>query len=327
MDTLRTLLARSPNLVGICCVIGAMASFTTQDSAVKWLSGGYPLHQIILTRAGVAMIVTLLVFVPLEGSSYRQLRTSRLALHLLRGLGIVVANLCFFTGLATLPLGEATAIFFVAPLLITIFSVLMLGERVEASRWGAVAIGLTGVAVVLRPGAEVFRLVSLLPLAAATAYALVQITTRLIGKQDKASTMAFYIQFTFVVVSASIGLAFGDGRHANPDNPTVDFLFRAWAWPSAHDWLVMTGAGLLSGIGGYLISQGYRQAEAGLVAPFEYIALPLAIFWSVFLFQEWPDWLAWLGMALIACSGAYSAYSESRKSRNADFAQPQPRNR
>lgn len=327
MDTLRTLLARSPNLVGICCVIGAMASFTTQDSAVKWLSGGYPLHQIILTRAGVAMIVTLLVFVPLEGSSYRQLRTSRLALHLLRGLGIVVANLCFFTGLATLPLGEATAIFFVAPLLITIFSVLMLGERVEASRWGAVAIGLTGVAVVLRPGAEVFRLVSLLPLAAATAYALVQITTRLIGKQDKASTMAFYIQFTFVVVSASIGLAFGDGRHTNPDNPTVDFLFRVWAWPSAHDWLVMTGAGLLSGIGGYLISQGYRQAEAGLVAPFEYIALPLSIFWSVFLFQEWPDWLAWLGMALIACSGAYSAYSESRKSRNADFAQPQPRNR
>ena len=318
---LRDLLANFPNLVGIGCVIGAMTSFTTQDSAIKWLSGSYPLHQIILTRAIVALVLTLAVFVPLEGN-YGHLRTRRLLLHVLRGLGIVIANLCFFTGLATLPLGEATALFFVAPLLITVFSVLMLGERVEGSRWGAVAIGLTGVVVVLRPGAEVFRLVSLLPLAAATAYALVQITTRLIGKQDKASTMAFYIQLTFVVVSGGIGLVFGDGRYADPDNPTVDFLFRAWVVPTSQDLFIMAGAGMLSGIGGYLVSQGYRQAEAGLVAPFEYVALPLSIFWSVFLFQDWPDLFAWCGIALIACAGIYSIYSESGKSRNSARAQP-----
>ena len=321
MSKLRNLFANSPNLVGICCVIGAMISFTTQDSAIKWLSGSYPLHQIILTRASVALVLTLLIFVPLEGS-YGHLRTRRLLLHVLRGLGIVVANFCFFTGLATLPLGEATAIFFVAPLLITVFSVLLLRERVAASRWGAVAIGLSGVIVVLRPGAEVFRWVSLLPVAAATAYALVQITTRLIGKQDKASTMAFYIQLTFVVVSGGIGLVFGDGRYANPDNPTVDFLFRAWTVPTVQDLWIMAGAGMLSGIGGYLVSQGYRQAEAGLVAPFEYVALPLSIFWSVFLFQDWPDLFAWCGIALITCAGIYSVYSESVKSRNRVLAPP-----
>jgi drug/metabolite transporter (DMT)-like permease len=102
------------NLLGIVCVIGAVVTFTTQDMAIKWISGDYPLHEIVLVRALVALILTLSILVPLEGG-YRNLRTTRLPLHLLRGLAVVIANMAFFTGLATLPLGEATAIFFVAP--------------------------------------------------------------------------------------------------------------------------------------------------------------------------------------------------------------------
>ena len=103
--------AQSPTLIGIVCAVGAVITFSTQDMAVKWLSGDYPLHEIILFRATVAMILTLSIFVPLEGG-YRNLRTRRLPLHLLRGLAVVIANMTFFTGLASLPLGEATAIFF-----------------------------------------------------------------------------------------------------------------------------------------------------------------------------------------------------------------------
>ncbi len=85
------------NHLGIACVIGAVVTFTTQDMAIKWLSGDYPLHEIILARALVALTLTLSILVPLEGG-YRNLRTKRLPLHLLRGLAVVIANMTFFTG-------------------------------------------------------------------------------------------------------------------------------------------------------------------------------------------------------------------------------------
>ena len=319
-------LSDKTNLIGMICVMGAVFTFSTQDMAIKWISGDYPLHQIVLTRASIGLLLTLAIFVPLEGG-YANLLTKRLGLHFLRGLSVVIANMAFFTGLATLSLAEATAIFFVAPLLITALSVPFLGEKVGTRRWAAVFVGLSGVVVMLRPGGEVFQAATLLPLAAAFAYALLQIMTRKICKTEKASTMAFYIQITFIFVSSSVGLLFGDGRYTDPNNPTVDFLLRAWVWPSLGDFLIMAGVGCLSGVGGYLISQAYRIAEAGLVAPFEYVALPLAVFWSITLFGDWPDSVAWLGIFLIAGSGLYTFYRETVRGRPNVLNRPMPRNR
>ncbi len=314
------------NLVGIACVIGATITFTTQDMAIKWLSGDYPLHEIIFFRAVVAITLTLAILVPLEGG-YQNLRTKRLPLHLLRGLAVVIANMAFFTGLATLPLGEATAIFFIAPLLITLLSVPLLGERVGLRRWMAVLVGLGGVAVMLRPGSESFQLAFLLPLAAALAYALMQIMTRKLGISEKASTLAFYIQFMFVAVSGAIGLTLGDGALSGGGDPSLEFLLRAWVWPGTKDAMIMLAIGCLSGSGGYLISQAYRISEAALVAPFEYLALPLAVFWSIFLFGDWPDPLSWIGISLIAGAGIYVFYRETVLGRRVILKRPIFRNR
>lgn len=291
--------------------MGAMFAFTTQDMAIKWLSGDYALHQIVFFRAVVAITLTLAVLVPLEGG-YKILRSRRLPLHFLRAFMVVIANMTFFTGLAVLPLGEATAIFFVAPLLITALSVPFLRERVGPHRWFAVFAGLCGVIVMLQPGGQGFQAAALLPLAAAFAYAMLNILTRKIGVAEKASTMAFYIQISFIAVSAAIGLAFGKGTYASPDRPLLDFLLRAWIWPPMDDLAIMTVVGLLNGVGGYLISQGYRVAEAGLLAPFEYIALPLAVFWGVLIWGDWPAITTWIGILLIAGGGLYVFYRETR---------------
>jgi drug/metabolite transporter (DMT)-like permease len=302
--------AGAPGALGIACIIGATITFTTQDMTIKWLSGDYPLHQIVFTRALVAIILTLAILVPLEGGLHI-LRTKQLKLHLFRGLAVVVANMTFFTGLAAIPLGEATAIFFIAPLFITMLSVPVLGERVGIQRWLAVVIGLIGVAVMLRPGSDGFQLAFLLPLAAAFAYALLQISTRKLGIAESAVTMAFFIQLTFVVVSGAIGLAFGDGAWSGTGDPSLEFLLRAWVWPAPRDAMIMLGIGVLSAMGGYLISQGYRLTEAGLAAPFEYLALPLAVFWSVMIWGDWPDALSWLGIALIVGAGLFVFYRET----------------
>jgi drug/metabolite transporter (DMT)-like permease len=128
--------------------------------------------------------------------------------------------------------------------------------------------------------------------------------------------MAFYAQLMFIVVSALIGLLVGDGRFAVDDNPTLNFLLRAWVWPSDRDLILLAGVGTLSGIGAYLISQGYRITEASLVAPFEYAALPSAMAWSILFFGDWPDNWSWLGITLILGAGLYAFFQSNVQGRN-----------
>ena len=294
--------------------------------AIKFISGDYALHQVMMTRSIVAILFTLLIFVPIDGG-FKYLRTQRLGLHLLRGFGIVIANLCFFTALISMPLAEVKAIFFIAPLLITALSVFLIGEKVGLRSWVAVLVGLLGVIIMLRPGSGFFNPASILPLVAALAYALVQIMTRKIGENEKASTMAFYIQLNFVAVSGLMGLIFGDGHLADPSQPTLNYLFRPWTVPSWGDGMIIIGIGLINGLAAYFISQAYRISKAGIIAPFEYVALPLSIFWSITIFGDWPDILSWLGMVLIAGAGLYVFYNESVQGRKNDLYRPIPRNR
>lgn len=301
---------RAPNNAGgIYCIVAGMAVITAQDSAVKWLSSDYALHQIMLSRAVIGLFIVLAIL-KLEGGLHL-LRTRRLGWHLVRGGLIVVANMAFFLAVAAMPLAEAVAIFFVAPLFITALSVPFLRERVGARRWTAVLAGLAGVAVMTRPGAEIFAWTALLPVVAALSYASMQILTRKLGATSSAGAMSFHIQTTFIAVSLAIGLAVGDGRFAGTGDASLDFLLRAWSWPAAADLWLFGWCGIASGCGGWLLSQAYRLGEAGAVAPFEYVALPMAMAWGFAVWGEWPDGTAFAGMALILGAGLYALRRET----------------
>ena len=293
-------------------MVCAWVCFSCQDMAIKWISGDYALHQITLTRSLIGLAFTLLIFMPMEGG-YSLIKTRQPVKQILRGLLIVLSNMTFFTAIVVISLGEAMATFFVAPLLITVLSVLVLKESVGWRRWTAIAIGFVGVLFILKPASSAFQVAGLLPLIAALCYALAQITARKMGQIESASTLAFYIQIVFVVVSILIGVSIGDGRYAGTDNPSLEFLFRHWRWPEGFDLWIFLFIGVLSGIGAYLISQGYRLCEAGLAAPFEYVALPLAVMWSIVIWGELPDFYAWLGIAMIGGAGLYIFYRETVK--------------
>lgn len=300
----------SKNLIGILSALGASFFFSFNDMAIKLLSGDYALHQVVLIRSIIGMTVLFAVIVPLEGG-FGILRTNRLFMHILRGLCVVIANMTFFFALAAMPLADAVAIFFVSPLVITVFSVIFLGEKVGPRRWVAVAMGLVGVVVMMRPASSSFQIVALLPLVSALAYASLHILTRKIGGTEKAGTMTFYLQLTFIFVSAAIGLLIGDGRFAGSGDPSLDFLLRDWVWPATSDYWIFILIGIGSTFGGYLISQAYRCCEAGLAAPFEYVGVILAIFWGVFVFDEWPDSVAWIGISLIVGGGLFMLWREA----------------
>ncbi len=295
-------------LTGIACVAGAVSFFALQDAIIKWMSGDYPLHEIVLVRASLAIVVTLFVM-RLEGGLHL-LFSARPLMHLARGLLLLVANSSFFLALAVMPLADATAIFFIAPLLITGLSAAFLGERVGPRRWAAVGVGLVGVLAIVRPGGDAVRLAALLPLVAAAAYAVLQIVTRRLGATDRASTMAFYVQATFILASAGVYLVAGDGRFAAGDDASLDFLLRAWVIPERDDLLLMLGIGVVNGFAGYLMAQGYRIAAPALVAPFEYTAMPVSVGLGMALFGDWPDPVTWVGIVLIVASGLYVLHRE-----------------
>ena len=306
-------------MLGIACVVGAVTIFVLQDALIKWLSGGYPLHEIVLVRAVSAVSVTLVVM-RLEGGIHL-LRTRRLGLHLARAGLLIIANSAVCLALAAMTIAEATSIFFIAPLLITALSALLLHEAVGPRRWAAVCVGLAGVIVMLRPGEGALRLVALLPIVAAAAYALMQIITRRLGTTERASTIAFYAQAGFVVASVAIGLVAGHGRYAPEDDASLAFLLRAWTVPTVSDGALFLAIGVINGIGGYLMSQAYRISRPSVIAPFEYVALPMAVIWGVVFFGDWPDLVTYGGMALICGSGLYVLHRETvvaRARRRAD---------
>ena len=299
----------SAKVQGVLCIVFGMIVLSLQDSLIKWMSGDFPLHQIIVTRSCIAVVLTV-YFAHLEGG-IRLLRTRRLPLQLARGMLMVGGAVGYFLALAAMPLAVAAAIFFVAPLFITMLSVPFLGERVGPVRWAAVAAGMAGVAIMLRPGEGLIEIAALLPIGAALCYAMMQMLTRRLGGTERASSLAFYMHVCFIAVGAVFGLAAGDGRFATGGHPSLDFLLRAWVWPGVFDAFLMLSCGFLIAVAGYLLAQAYRLAEATLLAPFEYTALAFAVLWGVLGWGDWPDATAFLGIALIAGSGLFVFYRET----------------
>ncbi|MGC1496756.1 MAG: DMT family transporter [Sulfitobacter sp.] len=311
--------------LAIIFVLVGVFAISINDMLIKQLSGGYPLHQIVFTRSAIGVIISL-GLVKLEGG-FHLLRTDNVGLHITRGLLVVVSNMAFFLALAALPLAEVTALFFAAPLFITLLSIPILGEKVGVMRLSAVAVGFIGVMIMQRPWAgtesmHASRLVLLLPVLAALTYALNQLMTRKLGVTAKASVMSLYIQAVFIFVSLGFYVIAGDGGlvHEN-SSVSMQFLLRAWVWPAPGDEWVFLALGLNAGIIGYCLSQAYRIADAATVAPFEYIGLPLAVFWGFAIFGDLPTWEVWFGITLILTAGLFVFLRERQKSRNITRAQ------
>lgn len=294
---------------------------SVNDLAIKALSGDYALHQVILIRAFVSLAIVLSV-IWYSGTGFRQLRTTRPKEHLLRVSIVMVSNVTYFLGLAALPLADAVATAFIAPILVTLMSAVVLGEYVGPRRWAAVAVGMLGVVVMVRPGAGVIQPAAILVLISAACYASSHMMTRQMRDTESAMTLSFFVQCGFILVSSIMGIFVGDGHLAGSSDASLAFLFRAWVWPSMGDWWAFLATGMAVGIGGLMMSQAYRTTEAALVAPFEYVGMPMAIFWGVVVFGTWPDLTGWAGIALICGAGLYTLWRETMRRKDVDVAAP-----
>lgn len=313
--------APKSNTPGILLALGGGITLSMNDLAIKSLSGAYALHQVILIRAfiGIALVLAVMWY---SRAGLRQMRTRRIGAHALRVSIVMVSNITYFVGLSLMPLADAVAVAFVAPLFVTLMSAVILREHVGPRRWAAVAVGLAGVVIMTRPGEGVIQPAAILVLISAFCYASSHMMTRRMRDTESAMTLNFYVQVGFIVVSCSFGLVAGDGHLAQAPGSTWEFLFRPWIAPPLADWWAFAATGVAVGVGGLMMSQAYRTTEAALVAPFEYIGMPMAIFWGVVVFGTWPDHTAWVGIALICGAGLYTLWRETVIRKVEDVAAP-----
>ena len=298
----------------IMFIVLGMFFISVNDMFIKRFSGEYPLHQMVFLRSAIGLLFTL-ILIQLEGG-WRILKTDQPGLHALRAVMVFASNMTYFAALAVLPLPDATALFFIAPIMITVLSIPILGERVGSRRWGAVIVGFCGTLIMVRAQGstrgDVSIWIYLLPILAAFFYATMQVLTRKLAK-TKASAMAFYIQITFVLFCGISGLIVGNGQFADGvQHPSLVFLLRAWIVPSAADMSYFVLIGILATGVGYCLSQAYRSAPAATVAPFEYVLLPMSIMWGWVIFADWPGLPVWFGSAIIIAAGLYVIWREHK---------------
>ena len=304
-----------PNAVlGPLFAMIAVTLFSFNDVVMKFISDDYALHQAVLIRSLTGFCITVGIMAPLMGG-FHLLKTDRLGMQSLRAAFVIGANMNFFLGLAALPLATNVAIFFVSQFLVVLASIIVLGEAVGPRRWLAVFVGMLGVFFVLRPGTETFQWASLFPLGAAFCYAGLNIMTRYLKDTENAVNLVFYIQVIFFFFCALVGLAVGDGKFADQESASLAFLFREWIWPPLWDWPYLIVIGFFASVGGWFISEAYRIGEVGLVAPFEYIALPFSVIWGIVLFSEYPDAITYFGIALILGAGLFIVLRERQLAR------------
>ena len=302
------------NYLGISAIVLGTICFSVNDISVKLFSSEIPLNQLMFFRAIFAISILLLVILPFYGG-FKYLNTSNPVFHIFRGLAVVGANTFFFISIAELSLAEATAIFFIAPILITIFAMFFLQEKVGIRRGLACFIGFLGMLFIIKPGTISFELISIFPLIAALFYTALHIITRKYGSQEKPLTMGFYIQVCFLVTSLMFAGGFYlvdfDAEHSN----ALTFLTGSWVSVSTFDMFhILVGIALPISIGGILVSYAYKNYEASFLAPFEYGALVIAVVSTYLIWNEIPDRLSLIGMILIMLSGIFVSLREKQVS-------------
>ena len=284
---------RADNLRGVVMMVIAVGCFALMDTALKKLTPHYPALQVAALR-GYASLPVVMIWAAVLGTRAR-LFDVRWSLHLLRGAIGITMLASFAYGLRTLPLTEAYAIFFVAPLLITALAAPLLGERVGANRWWAIVIGLIGVLVVLRPtGAQMLSVGGLAILLSTLCYAISAITARVLGRTDSSVSMVFWLMLMVALVVTL--LTGSDWRPVRSED--------AWTLVA----IAVTGS-----MGQYAVTEAFKRGQASMIAPFEYTALA----WGMGL-----DWLFWrtlprpivlLGAAIVVSGGLYLLWSERRR--------------
>ncbi|WP_299826405.1 DMT family transporter [uncultured Roseobacter sp.] len=293
----------NPNLKAALMALTAFGLFASHDVIIKVLGGGYSPVQIVFFSVLFSFPLAMLYL--LRDATPGTLIPVHPWWMAARTVAAVITGFCAFYAFSVLPLAQVYAILFASPLLITILAIPILGEQVKLRRWIAVAVGLTGVLVVLRPGQAELELGHLAALVSAVCGSFASIIVRKIGREERTVVIMLYpMMANFIVMAALLPLVY-------QPMPLADLgklgIIAVLAWTA----------------GRFLIA-AYNNGEAVIVAPMQYSQILWATMYGLLFFDEQPDRNTIIGSAIIIASGLFIVLRESRSE---DSEQPVLRTR
>lgn len=285
------------NLRGILLMLIAMALFAVEDMFLKWAAIGLPVGQIVL----ISGLFGLPVFVWLARRDGRRVVT-RAALHpwvLARNFGEMIATLGYITALSMVPLSTVSAVLQALPLAVTMMAALFMQEQVGWRRWSAIAVGLIGVLMIIRPGLAGFRPEALWVLVSVAALVVRDLATRLLPAECSTAQVSAWGLGSIALMGLMMTVAHGAVTRPTPAQAAL-----------------LTGAVVFGTAGYWAVTAATRTGEVAVVAPFRYARLIFGMLLGISVFAERPDRLTFAGAALIILSGLYAFARERARKRS-----------
>jgi drug/metabolite transporter (DMT)-like permease len=273
---------RAQNWQGPVLMCAASLFFAILDTGTKYLAAGHPLMQIVWLRYVAQTLAIVVIFTPRMGA--RLYDAHSFALQGFRGLCLCGGSVLVINGLARLPLAEATAIVFLAPVMVTLLSGLLLKEKARTADWVAVGCGFAGVLIIARPGGGLLTWAILFPIGAATTNAIYQIVTRISRQSENAATSNFYTGLVGALVLMPWGIA-------------------EWAPLPLPDLFLVFAVGTVAAVGHLTITYALLRASAASLSAYSYSQIGWATLLGWGVFMAIPDPVAWVGMLVIALGG------------------------
>ena len=271
--------ARLPHsVIGALLMVAAWQIVPFMDTIAKHLSSSYPVPQIVWARFFFHFAVVFPIVLWHHGAG--AVRTDKAGLQILRGGFLLTATLLFFTSISYIPLANAVALVFIAPVVLTAMSAFFLREKVPATRWIAVSVGFFAVLIIVRPGFTSFHWASLLALCTAVAFSLYLLSTRMLAGTAPPLVTLMYQSLLGVIVMSAV----------------LPFV---WVTPAPMDWLLMVALGAIASISHFLVIRAFEFADASTLAPYNYTEIIMATVLGYVVFGDFPDPWTWVGMALI----------------------------
>lgn len=293
-------------------MIGSLIILSLQDGVVKLVSADISFWQFQAVRAALNfMLLTLLARLVWGAEAPKPKRIWTVAL---RSLLLAGATVCFLGCAPFLSLAEMAAGLYTFPLFVVVLSALLLGERVGPRRISAIVIGFLGALLILKPGADAFQPVALMPILAGVFFASAVLTTRRLCREESPVTLAYGVAITIFMLGVA-GLIATPALAPTEWTASWPFLFSGVSRMSLTVVGLIVACSLMNVTAHIGLGKAYQSAEASWLAPFDYSYLVFSALWGYALFGASPGRLTVLGMALIAGSGAYVAWRERRESR------------
>jgi len=286
--------------LAVAVIVITVLALSLGDALIKLSSSRFVIWQIFVLRSALAIPCLLLIMFSLSKRS--TLAPTAIGWIVLRSLLLVTMWISYYLSLPHLPLSVAAAAYYTLPIFITLFSAALVGERIGRAGWLAVAMGFTGVVLVLRPDTSALSLHAALPLFAAMLYALAMILTRTKCREEHPLSLALSLNVTFLVVGVVATLFIT----TVPTESRQGFLLSPWAAMGTKEWLAIVLLATVIVIASVGTAIAYQNAPSSVIGVFDFAYVGFAVLWGMVFFAEIPNLVAIVGMVLIVLAGVVS---------------------